>query len=194
VIGAGYLKTYPASNMAWFTRQIVGQQITCLEIMTWLAEVVHADNFRHPMKASAKSIGHKLVADVPSEAQVRIECWPEDKPEETHVPSFTEKDNVGDMEEECERVTTAVVESNFPRIHEYGLEVWEYKDGRGIPFVPRKQLSDMLKKQGSAFSDRFHKLFGVQTMSVYGPYPHDTEAVLERMVSGKRTGTQLVWD
>lgn len=43
-------------------------------------------------------------------------------------------------------------------------------------------------------SRRFWKLFGRQTCFADGPYPWDAEAVLERMMSGRLTGTQKRWD
>jgi hypothetical protein len=42
--------------------------------------------------------------------------------------------------------------------------------------------------------DTYVELFGVQTQILQGPYAWDVEAVLERMMSGKLTGTQLFMD
>jgi hypothetical protein len=51
---------------------------------------------------------------------------------------------------------------------------------------------------GVALSASFSALFGVQTAPVVDGgralYPWDTEAVLERMMSGMKTGSQLLWD
>lgn len=45
---------------------------------------------------------------------------------------------------------------------------------------------------------KFNEYFGIQTCPVVpeGPavYPWDAEAVLERIASGKKTGSQLIWD
>jgi hypothetical protein len=46
--------------------------------------------------------------------------------------------------------------------------------------------------------NEFSRLFGIQTIGVIDErgalYPHDVEAVLERMMSGRKTGTQALWD
>jgi hypothetical protein len=42
--------------------------------------------------------------------------------------------------------------------------------------------------------EEYSELYGIQTQYVDGPYPWDVEEVLERMMSGKLTGTQLLWD
>ncbi len=70
---------------------------------------------------------------------------------------------------------------------------------RGIPIVVDEACSyvryeDIRKALSPDEWSRFRRLFGVQTMSYGGPYPWDVEAVLERMDSGKRTGSQLIWD
>lgn len=42
--------------------------------------------------------------------------------------------------------------------------------------------------------ERFSELYGCQTQISAGPYAWDVEDVLERMMSGKLQGTQLVMD
>ena len=43
---------------------------------------------------------------------------------------------------------------------------------------------------------QFSEMFGIQTCLVDGPYAWDVEAVLERIASGRLTGTQhpMGWD
>lgn len=75
----------------------------------------------------------------------------------------------------------------YPRCRALGLRV---RNG----YVPFSDLSRIARKKGKQWSDRFDRLFGVQTVCADGMYAWDVEAVLERMASGRRTGTQLLWD
>lgn len=60
-------------------------------------------------------------------------------------------------------------------------------------YVSWTELDAAMLKKGMD-RELFSKLFGCQTACDKGPYPYDVEAVLERMMSGKLTGTQLHWD
>ena len=77
---------------------------------------------------------------------------------------------------------------NYPNLKKRGIPVLKCD---GYSYVCPSDLE-------SALSDKeysvFLRLFGVQTCSEGGPYAWDVEAVLERMDSGKRTGSQLIWD
>lgn len=58
---------------------------------------------------------------------------------------------------------------------------------------------DLKARLSELDSKRFDELFGVQTGHVTNKgetalFASDAEAVLERMASGKRTGSQLIWD
>jgi hypothetical protein len=75
----------------------------------------------------------------------------------------------------------------YPRIRELGLLV--YADP--IDHIKWKELFSKLKIDEQ---ELFNKYFGRQTCCESGPYAHDVEAVLERMLSGKLTGTQEYWD
>lgn len=80
--------------------------------------------------------------------------------------------------------------TEYPRIKEIGLEVHntEYTE-----YIDNQELNDAL--EGSDLSCTvFNKYFGSQTCPVGGLYPWDCEAVLERMMSGKLTGSQKLWD
>ena len=77
----------------------------------------------------------------------------------------------------------------YPRLKQLGVRAYKHP----VAHVRRKQLDAKLKKAGLD-RERFGELFGVQTMSEHGPYPWDVEAVLERVMSGKLKGTQLLWD
>lgn len=78
---------------------------------------------------------------------------------------------------------------SYPFIYEIGASVDVYDIG--TPFVPRNSIRSALSQ---ADFETFSNLFGCQTMSEHGPYPWDVEAVLVRMLTGKLTGTQLIWD
>jgi hypothetical protein len=83
--------------------------------------------------------------------------------------------------------------SEYPRLEELGVVVHRRDD------VPSHVLWSDVRvavtgKWGEAGLAKFGKLFGVQTCLAEGPYPWDVEAVLERMSSGRLTGTQAYWD
>lgn len=77
--------------------------------------------------------------------------------------------------------------AEYPRIKELGLDV---KSG----IVNRYELNDKLREL--KLLQKFSKMFGIQTQTIDGPWASDVEAVLERLKTGKRTGTQhpLLWD
>jgi hypothetical protein len=75
----------------------------------------------------------------------------------------------------------------------YKLKVPIYCDAGAIPYVKWRELNAALKKNKLS-KKKFSQLFGSQTMSGNGPYYYDVEAVLERMINKKLTGTQLLWD
>ena len=78
--------------------------------------------------------------------------------------------------------------TEYRRIAAIGLTVHEEPSAH----VKREELHKVLRKMGKV--REFGKLYGVQTQSEFGLYPWDVEAVLERMASGKLTGTQRFWD
>jgi hypothetical protein len=91
------------------------------------------------------------------------------------------------------------LKTNYPRLAQLGIPVksMDYAPSRFLNYVLIADVKAGLKRH--RLSKRlFDELFGVQTCPVTdegpGLYPWDTEAVLERMLSGRLTGTQLVWD
>ena len=66
-----------------------------------------------------------------------------------------------------------------------------------IAHVMAEELNEALDRAELSVTE-FNELFGVQTCPLingqHGLYPWDVEAVLERMISGKLTGTQAFWD
>jgi hypothetical protein len=64
---------------------------------------------------------------------------------------------------------------NYPRLCALGVGV--SRDSARVEYVDCKRLGRAL---GSRMQE-FNKLFGIQTMSTFGPYPWDVEAVLRRM-------------
>jgi hypothetical protein len=82
---------------------------------------------------------------------------------------------------------------DYPRLSQIGVEV----NFKPYPYVNPKDLNKAMLKNNLDIN-KFNELFGIQTMIVINgkgcPYPWDVEAVLERMMSGRLTGTQLIMD
>ena len=78
----------------------------------------------------------------------------------------------------------------YPRCKEFGLPITE---AHGIAVVTPADLVKVFPK-GSKKARQFSAFYGIQTSLVEGLYAWDVESVLERMVTGKLTGTQLDWD
>jgi len=66
-------------------------------------------------------------------------------------------------------------------------------DDNGVLIVTHKDLDGGLIKN-KLNRRTFSALFGIQTCSEKGVYAHDAEAVLQRMINGSLTGSQLFWD
>lgn len=73
----------------------------------------------------------------------------------------------------------------YPRIYAMGIPI-------NSGCIKWEDLCPKLEKLG--ISDRFDKLFGTQPQTMDGPFASDVEDVLERIMSGKLTGTQLLGD
>lgn len=77
----------------------------------------------------------------------------------------------------------------YPRIAQFNLKI-----DASHPGPPGIQHQELWLALGSRIKE-FDRFFGIgQTMCDNGMYLWDVEAVLERMESGKLTGTQLHWD
>ena len=83
------------------------------------------------------------------------------------------------------------MKSEYPRIKEIGLKI--HTEHSGPEGINGDELYRALHNHGLS-CETFDKFFGCQTMSSNGAYPWDVEDVLERMMSGKRMGTQLIMD
>ena len=79
--------------------------------------------------------------------------------------------------------------SEYPRCEQIGVTIIQ----EPVPHINRANLHECLLNDGLDLEE-YSELYGVQTQYVDGPYPRDVEAVLERMMSGKLTGTQLLMD
>lgn len=84
------------------------------------------------------------------------------------------------------------VKASYPQIHKLGLKIYN----EPISHVLSEDLDKVLSKNDRK---KFSDYFGVQTCllldnGAQGLYVWDVEAVLERMFSARRTGTQLIWD
>jgi hypothetical protein len=89
---------------------------------------------------------------------------------------------------------TGKIRQPYPRLKELGIPVNDGSVGGPELYLALEGLDKKTGKKIGSHVKQFSKLFGCQTMSGVGPYAHDVEAVLERMLSGKLTGTQLFWD
>lgn len=74
----------------------------------------------------------------------------------------------------------------YKRIQQFKIKV--YDKGNYVKW------EDIRKALNKPQLKLFGKYFGIQTCDSRGPFPWDVEAVLERIVSKKLTGTQLDWD
>lgn len=79
--------------------------------------------------------------------------------------------------------------TEYPCLNQIGCTV----NHEPVDHVPWTELDDKLGLAGLD-RERFGDLFGVQTCHAGGAYAWDVEAVLERMMSGKMTGSQRDWD
>lgn len=77
----------------------------------------------------------------------------------------------------------------YPRLHQIGCNVKR----EPMDHVPWTELDEAINGAGLN-RERFSDLFGVQTCYAGGVYAWDAEAVLERMMGGKLTGSQRYWD
>jgi len=77
----------------------------------------------------------------------------------------------------------------YNRIDQLGIVITD----NPIEHIEFDALDKALKNSGID-RDKFSEYFGMQTCYEKGLYPWDVEPVLERMMSGKLTGTQLYWD
>ena len=83
----------------------------------------------------------------------------------------------------------------YPACHSIGLKytkVWRGKKRIGVVITGPDLLEALITNELS--EDQFDRYFGCQTASEYGVYPWDVEAVLVRMLTGRKTGTQLILD
>ena len=77
----------------------------------------------------------------------------------------------------------------YKRIDQIGCVVTESP----IQHIKFDALDEAISRAGLD-REKFSEYFGVQTCYQDGFYPWDVEDVLERMMSGKLTGTQLIMD
>ncbi len=81
-------------------------------------------------------------------------------------------------------------QAKYPRIEALGIRIHRTDN---TAWVTWRDIHAALDRRGLS-REKFGEYFGVQTQLVEGPFPGDVEAVLERMMSGTKTGTQKFWD
>ncbi len=79
--------------------------------------------------------------------------------------------------------------NEYPRLEQIGCNVKH----EPMDHVPWTELDAAINDAGLD-RERFSDLFGVQTCYAGGVYAWDAEAVLERMMGGRLTGSQRYWD
>lgn len=77
----------------------------------------------------------------------------------------------------------------YKRIEQLGIQT-----DISHPSIEGVHASELERVLTKSQLKKFDELFGCQTCGENGMYVYDVEAVLERMMSGKVTGTQLYWD
>ena len=80
--------------------------------------------------------------------------------------------------------------SDYPHCKQFKVEV---TTAHGVSIVTPESLERVFPA-GSPGEKQFSAYFGTQTALPEGLYAWDVEAVLKRMATGKRTGTQLIFD
>ena len=80
--------------------------------------------------------------------------------------------------------------NEYPQIKKLGLTIIT-KCPNSIPGISFEEIKEKL---GDEKFKTFSELYGCQTCGMNGPYVYDIEAVLERMFSGRLTGTQAWMD
>jgi hypothetical protein len=81
--------------------------------------------------------------------------------------------------------------SDFPRLEKLGIKIH-------VSPVQHVLFADLESKLNTAQQEELNQRMNGQTCPVVeagaAAYPWDVEAILERMASGKLTGSQLLWD
>lgn len=78
----------------------------------------------------------------------------------------------------------------YELINKFGLKIQPYSEG--LEYIEWDELKDKLKEL--KITGKFNNYFGCQTCTIFGPYPWDVEAVLQRIFNDKLVGTQLFPD
>ena len=102
-------------------------------------------------------------------------------------PAFSQSDH-----DTCTRAFNKFVLTippQYPRLSQLGIKV----SASPIPHVTWKEI-DVAVIRAGLNREEFQTYFAGQTCITQGAYPYDVEAILERMMSGKLTGTQEYWD
>jgi hypothetical protein len=194
VVCAGYCLRYPPSDSSWFRKQVIDCAVTRDELIHWLMASI--DYTLSPMKETAEWLLNCITAGVTPGSDVVLLYDDEQATAPVVLEQVTEVEDptpVLDEGETC--MSEEDIKASWPRIAAMGLPV--HRTAGGTAFVPRDVLHhvlDVKDEEIPGFRKRYGDMFGVQTMCYGGPYPWDVEAVLERMLSGKLTDTQLLWD
>jgi|DEB0MinimDraft_6_1074348.scaffolds.fasta_scaffold118276_2 hypothetical protein len=178
VLTSGYLLCYPAADEQWFRKQIDNTPQSLEAVEAWLTEVVKSGRHTGIEQASALRMIARLAAVVENKDQIFIE-----------LDEFLLPGGYVWMSDED-------VKEHYPRCSQMNIRV-AVREESNFDYIPFEQLHGALDEQEAdtpGFSEDFHRYFGKQTIAAGGPYPSDVEATLERLFSGRVTGTQLFPD
>ena len=182
VIREGYRLMFPVADSSWFKKQALNVPLLPKEVLSWLDAVIgKKEDYSEDEHDTALKLLNSIIYHH-SGAHSSTLVLKEEK-----IPALSTWANPVPTDEQIE---------HYPRCYELSIPVWTPKKTT-LNFVPRRALHerlDEIDKDHPGFHEAYGQFFGVQTTGQGGPYAHDVEAVLERLVSGNLTGTQLIWD
>ena len=73
VLGSGYCEVFPVSNMVWFHRQVVGNQVTVGAAIEWLNAVLDNPEKRKMTGVTAEAMLKELYALGNEKAQIGVD-------------------------------------------------------------------------------------------------------------------------
>ena len=184
----GHSRLGNTTTLASFTKQITsGVGIGTESIISWLlgSELGEGNELNTEM-------AEFITQQCPRRASVVMSLVRDDPPEEDIADEV--HDEPPPIAEVGQRVIDVLIESTYPHIHKLGVIVWDLGSCYTLESVNLDKELTRVDEAMPGFKDTFHKYMGIQTRTIYGPYPWDVEAVLERIASGKLVGTQSLWD
>ena len=182
VVREAYRIMFPVADATWFRKQVLDTPLLPSEVTSWLDVLIdkREEDYGHHEYEIALKIHTAIMHACENDKDTLVL-------KEEPIPALSTW---------ASPVPTDEIKENYPRCHQLYIPVWTPKKTT-LNFVPRRALHerlDEIDKDHPGFHEAYGQFFGIQTCGSGGPYAHDVEAVLERLVSGNLTGTQLIWD